>query len=146
MKVSERECFRQGTTAKPASGNSAASQRHSRSRRERGGRGVDPRGRSCGAFYAAVSEQETSHGRVPERVAVVGVTDERFGQRLKAYVVAAEDAATSEEELKELVRARLAPFEVAREIEFVSERPQTESGKLIKVGLGRPRRSDPRWR
>jgi fatty-acyl-CoA synthase len=72
-------------------------------------------------------------------VAVIGVEDERFGQRLHAYVVVADGAAVSEEELKQLVRTRLASFKVPREIEFVSDLPHTESGKLTKVGLGGPR-------
>lgn len=54
-------------------------------------------------------------------------------------MVAAEGAGVSEEELHGLVRARLAPFKVPRGIEFVTELPHTESGKLTKVGLGRQR-------
>jgi acyl-CoA synthetase (AMP-forming)/AMP-acid ligase II/uncharacterized membrane protein len=89
-------------------------------------------------FPSEVENALALHPGVAE-VAVVGVEDERFGQRLKAYVVAADDAAASEEELKQMVRARLAPFKVPREIEFVSELPHTESGKLTKVGLDGPR-------
>ena len=72
-------------------------------------------------------------------VAVVGVEDEHFGQRLRAYVVLADGAAVSEDELKQRVRTRLASFKVPHEIEFVSDLPHTESGKLTKVELGRPR-------
>jgi fatty-acyl-CoA synthase len=89
-------------------------------------------------FPSEVEDALALHPGVAE-VAVVGVEDERFGQRLHAYVVASEGPAVSEEELKQLVRTRLAPFKVPREIEFVSELPHTESGKLTKVGLGRPR-------
>ena len=89
-------------------------------------------------FPSEIEEVLARHPRVAE-VAVVGVEDERFGQRLRAYVVAADGVAASEQELKQLVRATLAPFKVPREIEFVSELPHTESGKVAKVALGRPR-------
>ena len=71
-------------------------------------------------FPSEVEDVLARHPGVAE-VAVGGVEDDRFGQRVKAYVVAANGAAVSEEELQGLVRARLAPFKVPREIEFVSE-------------------------
>jgi acyl-CoA synthetase (AMP-forming)/AMP-acid ligase II len=89
-------------------------------------------------FPSEVEDVLALHPGVAE-VAVVGVEDEHFGQRLRAYVVLADGAAVSEDELKQLVRTRLASFKVPREIEFVSDLPHTESGKLTKVELGRPR-------
>jgi fatty-acyl-CoA synthase len=74
-------------------------------------------------------------------VAVVGVGDERFGQRLKAYVIVADGATVSEDELKQHVRTRLAAFKVPREIEFVTELPHTETGKVVKSGSARNSRS-----
>ena len=73
-------------------------------------------------------------------VAVVGVEDEHSGQRLRAYVVTADGTALAEDELQQLLRTKLASFKVHREIEFVSDLPHTESGKLTKIDLGRPRR------
>jgi fatty-acyl-CoA synthase len=89
-------------------------------------------------FPSEVEDALALHPGVAE-VAVIGVEDERFGQRLHAYVVASDGAAVSEEELRQLVRTRLAPFKVPREIEFVTELPHTASGKVAKVGLGRQR-------
>ena len=89
-------------------------------------------------FPSEVEDALALHPGVAE-VAVIGVEDEHFGQRLRAYVVVADGAAVSEDELKQLVRTRLASFKVPREIEFVSDLPHTESGKLTKIGLGRPR-------
>jgi fatty-acyl-CoA synthase len=89
-------------------------------------------------FPSEVEDALALHPGVAE-VAVVGVEDERFGQRLHAYVVASDGAAVSEEELRQLVRTRLAPFKVPREIEFVTELPHTASGKVAKVGLGKQR-------
>jgi acyl-CoA synthetase (AMP-forming)/AMP-acid ligase II/NAD(P)-dependent dehydrogenase (short-subunit alcohol dehydrogenase family) len=63
-------------------------------------------------------------------VAVVGVEDEEFGQRLRAYVVTATGAPPSSEELALHVREHLPRFQVPREILFVEEIPRTASGKV----------------
>ena len=52
---------------------------------------------------------------------------------MKAFVVTNAGAARSPElvaELQQLVRTRLAPYEVPREIEFVDELPLTVTGKI----------------
>ena len=87
-------------------------------------------------FPSEVEDVLTRHPGVAE-VAVIGVEDEQFGKRLKAYVVPANGAVVSEDALKQLVRTSLAPFKVPREIEFVAELPHNEAGKVVKVGLGR---------
>ena len=68
-------------------------------------------------------------------VAVVGVADEAFGQRLRAYVVLAPGAEPDDEALKGLVRDRLARYKVPREIVFVSALPRTATGKILKREL-----------
>jgi fatty-acyl-CoA synthase len=68
-------------------------------------------------------------------VAVVGVEDEDFGQRLVAYVVPAPGAGPSEEELKAHVLASLARFKVPREFHFVDELPRNATGKILKREL-----------
>ncbi|MET0401436.1 MAG: AMP-binding protein, partial [Cystobacter sp.] len=65
--------------------------------------------------------------------AVVGVPDERLGQRIRAYVVLARGFTASDalaEELKEHVKRTTAPYKYPRDIEFVSELPKTVSGKI----------------
>jgi fatty-acyl-CoA synthase len=86
-------------------------------------------------FPSEVEDVLARHRGIAE-VAVIGGSDERFGQRLKAYVVPAEGAVVSQDELKALVRTNLAPFKVPREIEFVTELPHNEAGKVFKPGLG----------
>ena len=90
-------------------------------------------------FPSEVEDVLIAHPGVAE-VAVVGVDDKQFGQRLKAYVVPASGAVVSEDVLKRLVRTNLAAFKVPREIEFVAELPHNEAGKVVKVGLGGGRR------
>ncbi len=65
-----------------------------------------------------------------EEVAVVGVDDEQFGQRLKAFVVLRSEA--SEEELKAHVRRNLASYKVPREIVVLEELPRNATGKVLK--------------
>jgi fatty-acyl-CoA synthase len=71
-------------------------------------------------------------GRVAE-AAVIGVEDEQFGERLKAYVVKAGDV--SEDELKSRVKDNLGKYTVPREIEFVDELPRKPQGKVDKQAL-----------
>jgi acyl-CoA synthetase (AMP-forming)/AMP-acid ligase II len=68
-------------------------------------------------------------------VAVIGVHDEEFGQRLKAFVVVAEEADVSEEELRGHIKANLAAYKAPREIEFVEELPRNATGKILKREL-----------
>ena len=54
-------------------------------------------------FPGEVEEVLQRRGGVAD-VAVIGVPDEEFGQRLRAYVVRAEGATVSEQELRDHVR------------------------------------------
>ncbi|MPY77678.1 MAG: AMP-binding protein [Actinophytocola sp.] len=67
--------------------------------------------------------------------AVVGVPDEEFGQRLKAFVVLAEGASTDAEEIKAYVKANLARYKVPRDVEFLPELPRNTTGKLLRAKL-----------
>jgi len=68
-------------------------------------------------------------------VAVIGVEDAEFGQRLKAFVVANGEAEVSEEALKAHVKANLAGYKTPREIEFLDELPRNATGKILKREL-----------
>lgn len=72
--------------------------------------------------------------------AVIGVPDPVRQQVIKAFVVTASGVTASEElavELRAHVRARLAAYEVPREIEFVEGLPLTVSGKIRRNELRR---------
>ncbi len=83
-------------------------------------------------FPLEVEECLGSHEQVRE-VAVVGMPDDTYGQRLRAFVVAAGDV--SEEALKSHVRASLARFKVPREVVFVAELPRNATGKILRREL-----------
>ncbi len=72
--------------------------------------------------------------------AVIGVPDAIRGEVVKAFVVTSAGAVRSPQlvaELQQLVRTRLAPYEVPREIEFVDELPLTVTGKIRRGELRR---------
>ena len=66
---------------------------------------------------------------------MIGVEDEEFGQRLKAFVVASPRREVSEDELKGHVKANLASYKAPREIEFLDELPRNATGKVLKREL-----------
>jgi fatty-acyl-CoA synthase len=66
---------------------------------------------------------------------VIGVEDEEFGQRLKAFVVLDEDAEASEKDLQAHVRANLARYKVPREVAFLDSLPRNATGKILKREL-----------
>jgi acyl-CoA synthetase (AMP-forming)/AMP-acid ligase II/uncharacterized membrane protein len=69
-----------------------------------------------------------------DEVAVIGVDDEEFGQRLKAFVVK-KGSGPSEDEIKQKVKSDLARYKVPREVEFLDELPRNATGKVLKKEL-----------
>jgi long-chain acyl-CoA synthetase len=71
-------------------------------------------------------------------VAVFGISNEEFGQEVKAVVQVSEDheaSASLEAALIEYCRGVLAGYKCPRSVDFVAEIPRTESGKLFKRNL-----------
>jgi acetyl-CoA synthetase len=65
--------------------------------------------------------------------AVVGSPDAERGTVVKAFIVLQPSHAPStalEEEIRQLVRGRLAPYEYPKEIEFIASLPMTTTGKV----------------
>ncbi|PZR67221.1 MAG: acyl-CoA synthetase, partial [Solirubrobacterales bacterium] len=85
-------------------------------------------------FPREVEDLLADHPKVDE-AAVVGVPDEKFGQRLKAYVVTRGKASISEGDLKAHVKSNLANYKVPREIVFLKELPRNATGKVLKREL-----------
>jgi acyl-CoA synthetase (AMP-forming)/AMP-acid ligase II len=82
-----------------------------------------------------VEETIGAHPGVRE-AAVIGVDDEKFGQRLAAYVV--RDSAgggVSEDDLRQHVKQQLAGYKVPRDVVFLDELPRNASGKVMKREL-----------
>ena len=81
-------------------------------------------------FPREVEDLLADHPSVVE-VAVLGVPDEEWGERLRAFVVIDGDGVEADV-LKEYVRENLARFKVPREIVFLDELPRNPTGKVLK--------------
>ncbi len=66
---------------------------------------------------------------------VIGIPDEKWGERPKAFVLCQEGAAVTEAELIAHLHSHLARFKVPKEIEFVTHLPRTSTGKIQKFEL-----------
>jgi fatty-acyl-CoA synthase len=70
-----------------------------------------------------------------QEVGVVGVAHEKWGEVPRAFVVLKPGAETTERELIDFVRERLAHFKAPHGVSFVSELPKTATGKIQKFVL-----------
>ena len=85
-------------------------------------------------FPAEVEDLISGHPDVVEATAI-GVEDEDFGARLRAFVVAKDGSELSEETIKNYVRDHLARYKVPREVVFLAELPRNPTGKILKREL-----------
>jgi acyl-CoA synthetase (AMP-forming)/AMP-acid ligase II len=70
-----------------------------------------------------------------KEVAVIGVDDEEFGQRLKAFVVPDDGTELDPDEIMGYVKKNLARYKVPREVEFLDSLPRNATGKVLKREL-----------
>jgi fatty-acyl-CoA synthase len=80
-------------------------------------------------------EDTISNMKGISEVAIIGVDDEEWGQRLKAFVVTQGNSGPSEDEIKKHVKSNLAGYKVPREVEFMKELPRNATGKVLKREL-----------
>jgi acyl-CoA synthetase (AMP-forming)/AMP-acid ligase II len=85
-------------------------------------------------FPSEIEEVLAGHPSVAEAV-VVGVSDEQFGQRLRAFVVLHPGCSIGEDDLREYLNDRIARFKVPREFAFLPDLPKNAVGKVLKRGL-----------
>lgn len=97
-----------------------------------GGENVYPR-EVEDVFYA--------HPAVAE-VAVIGVPDPRWGERVHAVVALRAGAVVAEQALLTFVRQRLAGYKVPRSLAFMAELPKNATGKILKKDLREPHWQD----
>lgn len=78
-----------------------------------------------------VEEVLYQHPKVQEAV-VAGVPDPKRGETVKAYIVLKEGVTATEEEIIAFCRENLAPYKVPRLVEFRSELPKSQVGKILR--------------
>jgi long-chain acyl-CoA synthetase len=69
--------------------------------------------------------------------AVVGVPDELYGEEVAAVVVLKDGAKTSEQEVIDYCKARLADFKCPKTVRFLDDIPKGPTGKLLKRELAK---------
>jgi long-chain acyl-CoA synthetase len=85
--------------------------------------------------YPIEVEEALSHHPDVAEVAVIGLPHERWGETVKALVVARAGSAPTADELIAFARKRLAGYKLPRSVEFVEALPRTPSGKVLKREL-----------
>ena len=91
----------------------------------------------CGGenvFPAEVEDLISGHPEVVEATAL-GVEDEEWGHRLRAFVVKVDGASVDEDTIKAYVKDNLARYKVPREVVFLDELPRNPTGKILKREL-----------
>jgi acyl-CoA synthetase (AMP-forming)/AMP-acid ligase II len=85
-------------------------------------------------FPREVEDLLADHPEI-EEVAVVGVEDQEFGERLKAFVVTHNGAELTAKAVQDYVKENLARYKVPRDVVFVDELPRNATGKVLKREL-----------
>jgi acyl-CoA synthetase (AMP-forming)/AMP-acid ligase II len=70
--------------------------------------------------------------------AVIGVPSERWGETVKALVVAAPEARPEAKELVDYCRERLAHYKCPTSVDWLERIPRNPSGKILKTELREP--------
>jgi fatty-acyl-CoA synthase len=85
-------------------------------------------------FPTEVEEALVSHPDIDE-AAVIGVSDNEYGQRLRSFVTLRPGASLTEDDVRDYVRQRLARFKVPRDVRFVDRLPRNAAGKVVRLLL-----------
>jgi len=84
-----------------------------------------------------VEQALMSHPAVLD-VAVIGIPDDKWGERPKAFVVLRAGRSATPEELITHVRTKIARYKAPREVDIVVGLPKTSTGKIQKFMLREP--------
>ena len=85
-------------------------------------------------YPGQVEEVLREHPDVAEAI-VIGVDDERFGQRLAAFVIPRPGSGLTEDDVLSFSREHLARFKVPREVHLREDFPRNALGKVLRREL-----------
>ena len=81
-----------------------------------------------------VEEVLIKHPAVTD-VAIIGVPDERWGERLKAFVVADPGAGLDVDAIGTFCEGRISRMKTPKDVEFIDAIPRNANGKVLKTEL-----------
>jgi fatty-acyl-CoA synthase len=85
-------------------------------------------------FPREIEELLVTHPAIVD-AAAIGVEDEEFGQRLRAFVVLREGHEVGAEEVQAFVKDNLARYKAPRDVVFLDDLPRNPTGKILKREL-----------
>ena len=85
-------------------------------------------------YSIEVEDAIATHPAVLES-AVIGVPDDKWGERVHAVVVLREGMSADEDEIREHCRGLIAGFKCPRSVDFVAALPRSGAGKVLKREL-----------
>jgi fatty-acyl-CoA synthase len=91
----------------------------------RGGENIYPR---------EIEEFLYTHPKIKD-VQVVGVPSKKYGEEVMAFIQLNPEQASTEEEIKDFCRGKIARYKIPRYVAFVESYPTTASGKIQKYKL-----------
>ncbi len=81
-----------------------------------------------------IEEVLYNHPKIKE-CAVVGIKDVQKGEIPKAYIALQEGESSTEKEIKEYLKEKIANYKIPRYIKILDELPKTPTGKILKKDL-----------
>ena len=88
-------------------------------------------------YPAEVENALFKHPQIAD-VAVVGVPDDRWGEAVKAIVVAEKDTNPDPQEIIAWAKTQIAGYKVPKSVDFIDALPRNPSGKILRRELRAP--------
>jgi len=85
-------------------------------------------------YAAEVEAALCEHSDIIE-AAVIGIPDARWGEAVKAFVVAEAGAFIAADDLRAFLRGRLAAYKIPKVVDFVDALPKNAAGKILRREL-----------